>query len=323
MRKKWICVVLTMMLLGITGCAGSGRETSQTEAESAFTEAKSVTFTDDLGRTVTVENPQRVAALLGSFADVWMLAGGEVIAAPDDAWEDFDLDLPKEAVNLGNTKKLSLELLFSADPDFVIASSNTRINLDWMETLENAGIPVAYFDVSDFADYLRMLKICTDITGRSDLYESNGTAVQAEIDRVIAASASRIAQKGTPTVLSLRASAASIRAVNSDGSVLGEMLHSLGCENIADSDTSLKESLSMEYIIAQDPDYIFIVQSGDDEQGTQEKFTQFIAENPAWQELTAVKEGRLFFMDKRLYNLKPNALWDQAYTELEEILNNN
>ena len=35
-----------------------------------------VTFTDDLGRTVTVDQPERVAALLGSFAQIWMLAGG-------------------------------------------------------------------------------------------------------------------------------------------------------------------------------------------------------------------------------------------------------
>ena len=32
------------------------------------------TFTDDLGRAVTVDSPERVACLLGSFADVWVLA---------------------------------------------------------------------------------------------------------------------------------------------------------------------------------------------------------------------------------------------------------
>ena len=31
--------------------------------------AKEVIFTDDLGREVTVEEPQRVAALLGSYAE--------------------------------------------------------------------------------------------------------------------------------------------------------------------------------------------------------------------------------------------------------------
>ena len=61
--------------------------------------------------------------------------------------------------------------LFEANPDFVLASSNTKGNVEWLETLEAAGINVAYFEVNDLQDYLEVLKICTDITGRKDLYE--------------------------------------------------------------------------------------------------------------------------------------------------------
>ena len=275
------------------------------------------TFTDDLGRTVTVDDPQRVACLLGSFADVWYLAGGEVIAAADDAWEDFELPLPDDAVNLGHTKELSLEALFAAEPDFVIASANTAGNVRWRETLEAAGISVAYFDVSDFDDYLRMLKICTDITGRADLYEQHGLAVQAQIDLAV----QRARDRGTnPKVLYLRASASSIRAKNSQGSVLGEMLAKLGCVNIADADESLLENLSMEHILLEDPDFIFFVQLGDDTAGTEERIGQFMQENPAWASLTAVQEGRVCYLDKKLYNLKPNARWGEAYLILEELL---
>lgn len=275
------------------------------------------TFTDDLGRTVTVDEPKRVACLLGSFADVWHLAGGKIAAAPDDAWVDFDLPLGEDAVNLGHTKELSLEALFAAEPDFVIASSNTDIDLSWMDTLETAGIPTAYFDVSDFDDYLRMLKICTDITGRPDLYEKNGLDVQQEIDEAVENAKAR----GTaPKVLYLRASASSIRAKNSRGSVLGEMLAALGCVNIADSDVTLLENLSMEHILLEDPEYIFFVRLGDDAAGTSANIDRFLAENPAWSGLTAVREGRVFHLDKTLYNMKPNARWGQAYLQLEELL---
>ena len=35
------------------------------------------TFTDDLGREISLDPPKRVAAMIGSFADIWCLAGGK------------------------------------------------------------------------------------------------------------------------------------------------------------------------------------------------------------------------------------------------------
>ena len=312
--KHNILILTTFLLL--TTAVSCRQQTPSAPPAAAFT------FTDDLGREVTVTEPQRVAALLGSFADVWHLAGGTVIASADDAWVDFDLPLPEDAVNLGMTKRLNLESLFSAQPDFILASANTQLHLDWMDTLEAANIPTAYFDVSDFSDYLRLLELCTRITGREDLYETNGLAVQEQIDAVTAAAAVRVKKAGAaPTALNLRASATYIRAKNSNGNVLGEMLKNLGCVNIADSDASLLETLSVEHILLQDPDYIFISQQGDDPEAIRRHVDAFFAQQPALAQLTAVKEGRVFIMDKALYTLKPNARWGEAYEKLEAILN--
>ena len=309
MKIKIIALILLLSLL--CGCAGP----VVAEAEPAV----GFTVTDDLGRTVTVNQPKRVACLLGSFAQIWQLAGGEVCATADDAWDDLALELSEDCVNLGNTKELSLELLLSAQPDFILASANTRQNLEWMETLESARIPTAYFDVANFDGYLRLLKLCTDITGRNDLYETHGTSVQTRIDAVLEKAEAR----GTaPTVLSMRASASMVTVKNSEDNVLGEMLKSLGCVNIADSDDSLLENLSLEKILEADPDFIFFVQRGDDTEGMRAFVENMMAENPAWQQLTAVQEGRLYFMDKNLYNLKPNNRWGEAYEQLEEILEN-
>lgn len=307
---KRLCLLFLILSLMLCGC-GSGAE-----AGSYYT------FTDDLGREISLpEAPKRVACLLGSFADVWVLSGGSVVAAPDDAWEDFGLPMADDAVNLGNTKQMSLELLLSAEPDFILASANTRQDLQWLDTLEATGIPTAYFDVSDFDDYLRLLKCCTDITDHPELYQQNGVAIRHQIDEAVAIAQNHISQTGqAPKVLCLRASAASIRAKNSRGNVLGEMLARLGCENIADIDDSLLENLSVEHILTQDPDYIFFVRLGDDAAGTEAHIQRFFEENPIWQSLTAVREGRVVCLDKRLYNLKPNALWGQAYLDLVELI---
>ena len=107
--KKLISLFLCLCLF--CGCAAK----EQTMEQDGFT------FTDDLDRSITIEEPQRVACLLGSFAQIWQLAGGEVGATADDAWDDMQLELAEDTVNLGNTKQLSLELLLDFQPDFEAA----------------------------------------------------------------------------------------------------------------------------------------------------------------------------------------------------------
>ena len=322
--RKVLFIAMCMTVIMLTACAKETNENGVNEERNTSVDVQEtkVTFTDDLGSEITVDNPKRVATLLGSFADMWVLAGGEVYASPDDAWNDFNLDMPEDAVNLGQTKSLNLEKLFEAQPDFIIASKNTKIDMEWKEMLEKSGIPTAYFDVNDFEDYLRVFKIFTDITGEEELYEEYGTSIQKEIEDVIAQSKERIATNGSPKVLSLRASAAYIRAKNSEDNVLGELLKDLGCVNIADSEERLLENLSLEYILEEDPDFIFFVPIGDDKEKVDSTIQTFIDENPAWQELTAVKEGRVHVMEKMLYNLKPNAKWAESYEKLERILSN-
>lgn len=306
MKKIFSFILILILSISILSGCEKGSEP----------DGEGYTFTDDLGRTVTVSSHEKTAALLGSYADIWMIAGGTVCATADDAWDDFNLELPEDAINLGGTKSLGLELLLSTEPDFVIASTNTAQHLEWQKTLEDAGISVAYFDVSEFDDYLRMLKICTDITGNSEAYKTYGTDLKDRIAEILEECKEQPAQ----SVLVMRASAASIRAKNSDGTVLGTMLKDFGCTNIADDDSSLLENLSIESIALSNPDKIFFIQSGDDTEGTKENIENMFRENPLWSELDAVKNGDVYFMDKMLYNFKPNARWAEAYETLEEIL---
>lgn len=324
MKLRSICLALALAaaLTACTAPAASTPPAATTETASAETgdtamdSVQTLTFEDDLGRTVTAPcQPQRVAALIGSFAHVWTLAGGNLVATANDAWTQFDLNLSEDVVNLGATTELSLEKLFAVEPDFVIASTNTQLDLDWMETLESAGIPTAYFDVNTFGDYLRMLEVCTNLTGRQDLYQQNGLDVQSQIDAAVAR-----ADGSAPTVVYLRATAVSVKVKGSEGNVLGEMLSDLGCVNIADQDGSLLEELSLERIVQADPDYIFVVEQGSDADAIRENLNTLLMDNPAWSGLTAVKEGRLYYMDQKLYNLKPNDRWGEAYENLADIL---
>ena len=317
MMKRFILFVMITALF-LAGCTYTDKETER--EQSADTQSQMVCFTDDLGRVVEVKHPKRVACLLGSFAQMWQLAGGQVCATADDAWDDLKLDMAEDTINLGSTHHISVEHLLASNPDFIIASSSGKSNLEMKDTLEASKIPTAYFEVSGFEDYLRVLKIFTNITGREDLYEKNGIEVQKQIEAVVKKSEERLKGKEAPSVLVLRVTATNVYAKGNKDTVLSEMLATLGCINIADVDESLLENVSLEHILQMDPDYIFTVQMGSDTDGTEAYLESLFAEDSAWSKLTAVKEGRWYHMDKHLYNLKPNARWGEAYEGLEEIL---
>ena len=308
--KRFLAVLLIFSLL-ITGCSPVKKPDEASDT---------VSFIDSLGREVTVEKcPLRVASLLGSFADVWLLAGGELCASARDAEEDFGIDM-SGMTDLGGAHSPSLELLISARPDFVIASASTASNVKMKESLEAMEIPVAYFDVSCFEDYLEMLRICTSITGREDLYQKNGLEIGARIENIKSELQGAELTAKERTVLLLRASSTSIKAKGSQGTILGEMLADLGCINIADSDNSILENLSIEGIMQKDPHRIFVVTMGDNTEGAISALDSMIKSDPAWSSLAAVREERIRFMDKTLFNLKPNDRWAEAYETLANVL---
>ncbi|MCQ2493337.1 MAG: ABC transporter substrate-binding protein [Lachnospiraceae bacterium] len=281
-----------------------------------------VTLTDALGREVTIESADRVATLLGSFADMWYLAGGEVVATASDTWTNFDLGLDESVVNVGSILNPDLELLVAAEPDLVIASAGNSAQIELEDALTSTGITVVYFEVSDFDDYKEVLGVMTDITGRKDLYKTYALDVEKDVQAQKERAAEAASADGfeAPTVLFIRAAASSVKAKGSTGTVGGEILADIGTVNIADTDGTLLEDLSLEAIVAADPDYIFVTTQGEDTEAALANVEELLKSNPAWSSLTAVQNGNYYEIDKSLYNSKPNARWAEAYKILVDII---
>ena len=301
MKTRWIALLLVCVLL--SGCAA---ETLDTDT--------GITFTDAMGRTVTVSNPQRVGVCSGSLAECWLLAGGKLCAVTRDAVTDRQLDLPQNYIDLGSLKEPSLEAILAANLDFVILMEGLPNHRAMAETLEKTGIAYAYFDVENFSDYLDLMKIFTDITGRPDLFEANATSLQSRIQAAIANGK----REDAPKVLILRTSSTRAKVLDSSFMV-GGMLKEFGCVNIADNDNNLLSELSLEAIAKEDPDYIFISCMGDWAEG-QAQLEATLISNPIWNTLQAVQNGRVFYLEKELFHNKPNTRWGESYEILADLL---
>lgn len=314
----------TMLLAGCSTAqpeAGADAGAPKAEAQSA-PQAGAVTFTDDTGTEVTVDNPQRVVACMGSFASMWELAGGTLVGASDDAFTLSDYDLKSENVQkVGDFANLNLESIIALEPDFVIMTSGSggrggdSNQADLKAALAASNIPVACFQVTTFDDYLRMLRTCCDVTGRDDLYEQNGQAV---FDRIEAVKA-KVPAGEAPSALVLTTYSGGTR-VQASSTMTGAMLADLGVKNLADENPSLLKDFSLESIIEMDPDFIFVVPMGNDDAAAMKALEDQTAANPAWSTLSAVRDGRYVALDPHLFQYKPNERWDQSYQVLFDAL---
>lgn len=303
----YIVLIISLFSQIFTGCKAQTKE----DAVSTYY----YSFIDSLDNTVDLKfKPQRVVSLVGSYAETWLLAGGNLIGVTDDVISEREMDLPSGTNIVGTIKEPNAEEILALSPDFVLLSPDIESHVKISDTLKTSNIPFAFFKVEHFEDYLNMLKVCTDITGSKDLYERNGLTVKKQIEDILA----RIDQKNNPDILFMRAFSSGVKAKNDDNMAC-RILSDLGTVNIASKHKSLLEDLSMEVIIEEDPDYIFVVTMGDSDEALK-TLKDGIQTNPAWSELSAVKNDRYIVLPKELFHYKPNARWGESYEYIAKIL---
>ena len=294
----------------------SGLESAPSSSSSPQTDAGEISLTDSNGTQITLHTrTPRVVAAYGSFAEAWLLAGGELVGVTQDALEQRDLGLPEDIAVVGTVKEPNAEEIIALEPDLVLLASDITAQAEIRDVLENAGLACAFFQVDTFADYAFMMEQLCAITGREDLYEENVTQVGQQIEE---AQANAALSSTRPNVLLIRAFSTGIKA-KTDDELAGAILKDLGAHNIADDHPSMLEDLSLEEVIAADPDYIFVTTMGD-EQKALDYLNGLIQQNPAWSELSAVKEDRYIVLPKDLFHYKPNNRWGESYQYLGEIL---
>lgn len=305
---RWVLPILLAAV--VTACAAP-----EAPAREGGMPTEAISFTDACGREVVLpKKPERVVSCSGSFAEVWVLSGGALAGTTEDAVSERGMALEEGTAIVGTIKKPNVEEILAVEPDFVILSADIEGHIEAGQALDDANITHAYFHIEEFTEYLDMLKLFTDLTGRADLYEENGLKVRARIDEIKASCADR----PSPTVLFARAYSTGVRAKGADN-MTGIMLEELGADNIVSRHESLLEELGMEAIIEEDPDFILITTMGD-EQKALEALENGIMANPAWSGLTAVKEERVEVLPKELFHYKPNARWADAYAYLAQLL---
>ncbi len=301
-----LLLALFLCLFAFSSC------TPAREAEDGYT------FTDDTGSTVTLmKSPERVAVLFSSFAEMWTLAGGRVAVTVGESIARGFAPISTPLVDDGAGKSISDELLLAASPDFIILSADIAAQSETATLTRAAGIPTAAFRVESFADYARVMRILTDITGDDAAYRTYVEEVGARIAAVLASVPKDGEEK---RILFIRCGSkySATKAKRASDHFACAMLEELGCVNIADSAPLLLDGISIEKVMEENPDYIFFSTMGDEARA--KEYMDGVLKEPLWQALDAVEKGNYTYLPKESFQYKPNGRWDEAYGYLRDLL---
>ena len=326
-----ILLTLVIVLGTITACSSPNevvKDITETtdlpnwDEDFGITETKNtVSLVDGTGKEITLDKyPERVVILFTSFIDIWYRNGGELVGMVESSSPEIEIPGTEGVETVGKTGAISLEKIISLEPDLVILSSNTSSQMELQPQLKQNDIPVLAFDYKFKNDYYMMAKLFSALNGREDLFEENAIQVEKDIQEII----DKIEESEDGDIPRIFLMFASSKGLKSRGgeSTVGEIFADLHTINISDeSSISVDDQIfSMEKLIEEDPDYIFVLTMGSDMEQVQDRIKADAESNPAWASLSAVQNDRYIFLPKDLFTYKANHRYAEAYEYIAKII---
>ena len=266
------------------------------------------TYIDDMGRGVNIDKvPQRIVSHVPSITETLFALGlGERVVGVSDY-----CDYPEEAKlkpSVGDYFNPSIETIVAQAPDLVLTDGHSES----IKGLEALGINFFVIDPKDIDGILEDIELLGKITG----VERKAKALVSDMNGSLAQVVSQV--EGAPKVrvfYVFDATDLNNPWTAGPGSFVDSLITMAGGENIAAQAQGAWVQFSIEQLVSSDPEIIMI----DASMGTAVVSEEELRAHPAWREITAVKQDRIYTIDGDLVNRSgPRII--QGLEEMAEII---
>jgi ABC-type Fe3+-hydroxamate transport system substrate-binding protein len=320
--------------------------------------AASLAITDALGRTVTLEGPAERIVLGFNYEEFTAVAGpagwDRVVGFAKTLWSEWRpsiyrrylVPIPRLAAlpDVGNTEDntFSMERVLSLRPDLVIMAAWSFSSLGpQVQQLEALGIPVLVIDYN--AEMPERHVASTVAMGLATGNEERARTLAALYTSKLADIARRVGgTSAKPKVyLELGMGGADVVGNTYSTAMWGRLIERIGAVNIAMGHIAGSYApLSPEYVLAADPDAIFIAGSSwvgqpkavltgfDADPATTRARLAPYAQRQGWPGLTAIRNGQLYAMEhglcRALFDYCPTyfmakAIHAEAFADIDPV----
>jgi iron complex transport system substrate-binding protein len=283
-RMKGMAVIaLGLMIIGtgfLAGCLDEKEEGSRN-------------FVDQTGQKLQIDSGiERIVTLTPALTGLIVDLGAEdLLVGADSVSVAENPDLSLETVS--TWEGLDSEKLVETDPDLVIMDKTLDITEASYNVIIGLSIPVYRAFPRDFDSVMEMIDSVGEILEMdepaamiSDDMRSRKTAISEEV--------ASVAEANRPVVLYVTYyDGTSDPWVGTDSTFSGDLIEIAGGRNSLMDATGVVIQVSVETIIVSDPDIIITSQSTT--WPTPSRNT--ILNDPTWEDISAVKEGKVFDID--------------------------
>ena len=314
MNKKLMMLFMAVMLSIVVAACGSetaapteqssteGASTEQTNA--AATEAEEVTIKHKLGEATVKKNPQTVVVFDYGVLDSLDKLGIEVTGVAQANIPPY-LSKFEDAKykNIGSLKEPDFEGINAMKPDVIFISGRQQEAYEELNKIA----PTIFLGV-DTANYMESFKENMNILGTIFGKEAEVEAELAKIDESIKQLQEKTAAAPDKTALVILANEGKISAYGA-GSRFG-ILHDVFGFKPVDETIEVSthgQSISFEYIVEKDPDYLFVVDRSviNADGGSAAKQ---LLDNDLMKNTKAYKNGNIIYLDSNYWYLSGGGL---------------
>lgn len=301
--KKFLCACLCALMLAalmVSGCGGADKK-ADVKAGGAY-----LAVTDAAGRQVVLtKKPERIVSLSPSYLGMIEAVGGKIVGRATSKVGTVPESM-QNVQEIGFVYNINMENLVALKPDLVLAGKNQHDK--FVPLLESNKIKVIEFDAKTYDDVKQTVRLLGDIYGAKDKAEAECAA----LDKSVQAVTDKL-PKEKKNIVIMHATANSV-TVEGKSSIAGCVAEMLGFNNVAAGAVRGKNDktpYSMETLVEQNPDIIFITSMGKADE-IENRLRSDFKNNPAWASLAAVQAGRVYVLPEKLFLLNPGLRYPEA-----------
>lgn len=256
--------------------------------------AASRSLTDETGRSVTVpDHPHRIVCLVPSITDdIFSLGAGDDVVAISDYVEFPAAARSKPSV--GSITNPSLEAILDLHPDLVLGIPHLN-EQSVFDQLQHLNIPVYLIDPHGVAGILHSIDSLGQATNRTAEASVEVARLTQRIDAV------RASVKNKPLVSVFMPVSYDPVITIGQGAFITEIIALAGGHSITDDIRQEWPHISMEAVVERAPQALLMMRGG-------HTTIESLKDRSGWSGLPAVRNGRVYYVDKRVNFPSPVAI---------------